>query len=235
MTRRTLSIGVTAASALILAFGASAPATAAAEDDLVVNGGFDAPGYDRRDGKFWNGDDMGGWSVGPQNENGFGSKTVQVWYPQMPGEGATTAAPFPSGPWIRLVGSISQTIPTEVGEVYELQYDVRATGIDAESDARGWAGGTTGFAYIDGEKVDSYVTEVTPLYSTRTVVFTATSASTVVAFSNEPPVGGPVGLDNVSVIVAPTDDSPLVLPAIAAGAALTVAVAGMAITRRRKS
>lgn len=233
MTRRTMFAAAIAASALLLVFAGSAPAMAADDDNLVVDGGFDAPGYDARNGRFFSGDDMGGWTVGPQNENGFGSKTVQVWYPEMLGEGPITAAPFPSGPWIRLIGSISQSIPTEVGQVYQLQYDVRATGLDAEPDALGWQGGITGFAYIDGEQVDSFVTAAQPTSTTRTVVFTATSTSTLLAFSNQPPIGAGVGLDNVSVTVAPVIDTPLMIPAIAGGAVLAAAGAGAGWAARR--
>lgn len=235
MTSRILSIGAIAGSVMLLVLTGSAPAMAATDDDLIVNGGFDAPGYDSNGGRFWSGDDMGGWNVGPQNENGFGSKTVQVWYPEMPGDGAITAAPFPSGPWIRLIGSISQSLPTEVGKTYQLDYEVRATGLDAEPDALGWTGGITGFAYIDGAQVDSFVTEVGPPYATRTVVFTATGTSTLLAFSNEPPIGGGVGLDNVSVTEVPVNASPLMIPAIAGGAVLAAAAAGSGWAIRRRS
>jgi hypothetical protein len=234
MTRRTTSIGAIIGTISLLVLAGSTPALAATEDNLLVNGGFDAPGYDSNGGRFWSGDDMGGWSVGPQNENGFGSKTVQVWYPEMPGEGAVTAAPFPTGPWIRLIGSISQSFPTEVGKTYQLEYEVRATGLDAEPDALGWTGGITGFAYVDGVEADSFVTVAEgPPYATRTVVFTATGTSTLLAFSNQPPIGGGVGLDNVSVTEVPVDDSPILLPAIGGGAALAAAAAGVGWVVRR--
>lgn len=169
--------------------------------NLLANGGFDGPGYDANNGEFAAGENLDGWVVGPPSGGNPALKTVKVWFAEMTGAGPSYAAPFTYGPWARVMGSISQTVPTEVGKTYVLEYLSRASGSDANGGAVGWGGGNTSYALINGEIVDTVVAVVDPVYTPRAVTFVATTSSTVVTFRNAG--GGAVGFDSISLKIVP--------------------------------
>lgn len=220
-------MGALVAGAVMMSAGAAAPAMAA--DNLVANGGFDGAGYNSNNGLFAVGENFGGWSMLTK----FGSLegTMQVWYPEMEGAGVTQAAPFTSGPWAGLTGSISQSIPTEVGKTYSVSYDSRASGRSANSIAAGWQGGNPAAVAIDGLTLGTFTTVKDPVTSAHSFVFTATSTTTELSFT--PTNNGAVGLDNVSVVLVPEDDSPIMLPAIAGGLGVAALGAGAALIGRK--
>lgn len=169
--------------------------------NLLTNGGFDGPGYDANNGEFAAGDNLDGWVVGPPSGANSALKTVKVWFAEMTGAGPSYAAPFTYGPWARVMGSISQTVPTEVGKTYVLEYLSRASGSDANGGAVGWGGGNTSYALVNGEIVDTVVAVVDPVYTPRAVTFVATTGSTLVSFRNAG--GGAVGFDSISLKIVP--------------------------------
>lgn len=169
--------------------------------NLLANGGFDGPGYDANNGEFAAGENLDGWVVGPPSGGNPALKTVKVWFAEMTGAGPTYAAPFTYGPWARVMGSISQTVPTEVGKTYVLEYLSRASGSDANPFASGWNGGNKSFAAVNGQTVDTFDAVLDPLYTPRSVTFVATTTSTVVSFGNVG--GGAVGFDSISLKIVP--------------------------------
>lgn len=169
--------------------------------NLLANGGFDGPGYDANNGEFSAGDNLDGWVVGAPSGANPALKTVKVWFAEMTGDGPIYAAPFTYGPWARVMGSISQTVPTEVGKTYVLEYLSRASGSDANAFAAGWNGGNQSYASINGQVVDTFNAVIDPLYTPRSVTFVATSSSTVVSFGNSN--GGAVGFDSISLKIVP--------------------------------
>lgn len=226
MFKKILATGAVVGSALMFAAAGAGPAMAEGPN-LIDNGGFDAPGYNDNGGVFETGSNFGGWELSDPMRN---DKIIKVWYP-----GATDSdlpAPYTYGPWIRTTGTLSQTIPTEAGKTYTLTYDHRASGTGTgPAAAGGWAGGNSGTVKVNGASVDSFSTVADPLYSTRTVSFTATGSSTAVSFSSD---GSAVGLDNVSVNEVPENDSPVMVPAIAGGLGIA-ALAGGALTFSRRN
>lgn len=235
MIKKTLAAVAVAASAVLFAFAGSAPATAATGDNLVVNPNFDQTQFWKDNGNWYTGEKLGAWDIGSYNNTGTSERpTVIVWNPAMEGAGSTMAAPFTYGSWIRVMGSISQSIPTEAGKVYTLTYDSRASGSDANDLAKGWKGGNTSRVMIDGTEIDTFVTVTDPIYTTRTVTFTATSDSTRLTLANRG--GGAVGFDRISVVEVPVNDSPVMLPAIAGGVGMAaLAAGGVAFTKRKNA
>lgn len=233
MFKRMMSISAIAGSAVILALGGAAPAMAA--DNLVVNGGFDAPGFDDNNGLNEVGSNHNGWDVlsvspfaGPDPD---GTAGLKIWFPGMSGDGATLAAPFPDGPFAGVTGAIEQTIPTVAGTTYSLEYETRISGGWDHPEAYGWAGGVTGGAMVNGETIDRFETEVGE-FSTRTLVFTASGPTTTVGFYSN---GGGVGIDNVSVIEVPANDSPLEAGAAIGGAGVAgIGAAALYLARRHR-
>lgn len=236
MFKKIMTTGAVAAASLLMVVGGSSAAMAAGPN-LVENGSFDASGYEAVDGKYGAGSNFGGWEIATEPNIGGKHAAFQIWYEGMPEPGATNAAPFPSGPWARLMVPVSQTIPTEVGKTYQLEFQSRAAGIDAGGNGHGWGGDNEGYAAVDGVQVSSFTTTVDPLYTSHSVTFTATSTSTVLEFSPvlDQPSGTAVGLDNVSVTEVPIDDSPLMAPAIAGGIGLAALAGGSALAISRKN
>jgi hypothetical protein len=233
--KKTLAAAAVAASAVIFAIAGTTPAMAETGDELVVNGHFDQTQFWKDNGQWFAGEKLGAWDVGGFNNTGSTDRpTVVVWNPAMQGPGATMAAPFEHGSWIRVMGSISQSIPTTVGATYTLTYLSRASGSDANDIAMGWGGGNLSRVLIDGTVVDSLRTATDPLYTTRTVNFTATSTSTLLTLANNN--GGAVGFDEVSVVEVPAPDSPVMLPALAGGVGMAaLAAGGVAFTKRKNT
>lgn len=230
MTKRTMSISAIVGSAMLFALGGAAPALADGPN-LVVNGGFDAPGFDDNNGLNDVGTTHNGWrvlSVSPS----AGNAGLKIWFPGMSGPGATLAAPFPDGPFAGVTGSIEQDIPTVAGTTYSLEYETRISGGSDFDEAYGWDGGVSGGAVVNGETIDRFETEVGE-FSTRTIVFTASGPTTTVGFYSN---SGGVGIDNVSVTEVPHNDSPVIVPAIAGGIGLALAGAGagLAVSRKNK-
>lgn len=221
-----MSIAAIVGGAVLLSLGAVTPAMAAQEDNLVVTGDFSPHLLAVKHGEYYNGDKLGGWDVHAPSGSNPDMKTVQVWFQDMTEPGRTMAAPFTHGPWARVMGSISQSIPTEVGKTYLLSYQSRATGSDANDIAQGWHGGNQSYAKVNGVTIDTFNAVLDPLYTERSVTFTATSASTEISFGNVN--GGAVGFDSISVIKVPENDSPIMVPAIAGGLGLAVVGAGAA-------
>jgi hypothetical protein len=221
-----------AGSVFLLAVGAATPAMAAGEN-LVVTGDFSPNGLAVAGGKYSTGQKLGGWDVNAPSGSNPNLLTVQVWYEPMPEPGKSMAAPYTHGPWARVMGSISQAIPTEVGKTYVLEYLSRATGSDANDIAAGWGGGNRSYAAVDGVRVDTFAAVLDPFYTTRSVSFTATATSTVISFGNVN--GGAVGFDSISVVEVPENDSPLMLPAIAGGVGMAAIAAASGFALRRKN
>lgn len=239
MFKKILTTGAIAAASLLMVAGATSPAMAA--ENLVVNGGFDGPGYTDNGAQFPAGAAFDGWTL--EYEGDWHINVLKIWYPEMGEPGAENHAPYDSGPWARLVGNITQTFPTEVGKTYTLDYDTRATSFGKGGGA-GIDGGSPANVRINGEVVDSFVTVADPLISSRSVVFTATSESTTLSFVTTGvhvgPSGAkdgavPVGLDNISVTEVPENDSPLMAPAIAGGIGVAALAGGSALAVRRKN
>lgn len=226
MSKRIL-MGALVAGAVMMSAGAAAPALAA--DNLVANGGFDGAGYNTNNGLFAVGENFGGWQMLTKFASLDG--TLQVWYPDMEGAGVTQAAPFPSGPWAGLTGSISQSIPTVIGKTYSVSYDSRASGRSANSIAAGWSGGNPAGVAIDGDTLYAFTTVTDPRIATHSFVFTASSTTTELSFT--PINNGAIGLDNVSVVLVPEDDSPIMLPAVAGGLGVAALGAGAALIGRK--
>jgi len=238
MIKKTLAAVAVAASAVLFAFAGSAPATAATtpvEGNLVANPHFDLPQFWKDNGRWYMGEKLGAWDIGSYNNTGgAAAPTVIVWNPEMQGAGATMAAPFTYGSWIRVMGSMSQTIATEPGATYTLTYDSRASGSDANDLAKGWKGGNTSRVMIDGAEIDTFVTVTDPIYTTRSVNFTATGDTTRLTLGNKG--GGAVGFDNISVVEVPAPDSPVMVPAIAGGVGMAaLAAGGVAFTKRKNA
>lgn len=235
MFKKALAAAAVVGSAMLFALAGTAPAMAATGDELVVNGHFDQTSFWANNGNWYSGDKLGAWDVGSYNNTGGAARpTVIVWNPAMEGAGATMAAPFEHGSWIRVMGSISQSIPTEAGKTYTLTYLSRASGSDANDSAFGWGGGNLSRVLIDGTVVDSLRTVTDPLYTTRTVNFTATSDSTLLTLANNG--GGAVGFDEISVVEVPAPDSPVMVPAIAGGVGMAaLAAGGVAFTKRKNA
>lgn len=205
--------------------------------NLVMNGGFDAPGYNVNDGNFLPGAAFEGWTLSYSGDSH--TQVVRVWYPELNDPNIQRAAPFESGPWIRLVGNMTQTIPTEIGATYLIEYDTRATGTGLVPTSNGWGGGSPGNVLVDGVVVDQFVTAADPLYSPGSVTFTATSTSTDVSFVTTGFHGFQssvaAGLDNISVTAVPHNDSPIMIPAIAGGIGVAALAAGSGLVISRKN
>lgn len=240
MFKKIVTTGAVAAvSVLMLAGGSSA--AMAVDENLVVNGGFDGPGYTDNSGLFPAGAAFDGWTL--EYEGDWHINVLKIWHPGMGEPGVTNHAPFESGPWARLVGNINQTFATEVGKTYLLEYDTRATSF-GPSTGPGFDGGSPADVRINGDVVDSFVTVGDPVISPRSVSFTATSESTTLSFvTTGVHVGSDgvgdgavsVGLDNISVTEVPIDDSPLMVPAIAGGIGVAALAGGSAFALNRKN
>lgn len=226
--KRTLAAAAIVAGAVL--FGAASPAAAA--DNLIVNGGFDGAGYDSNGGKFTDGQNFDGWAVEGIRTNGVAP--LWIWSEALGEPVITYASPFTEGPWARLMGTVEQAIPTEAGKTYVLEYKTRASGSDPNNMAGGWAGGNTGWAHVDGIEVDQFRTTTDQLYTERSVSFTATGDTTYISFSARQN-GGAIGIDSVSVVEVPTNDSPVMVPAIAGGIGVALLAAGSAVAVRRKN
>lgn len=236
MIKKTMAAVAVAASAVLFAMAGSVPATADVPDDsIVLNGQFDQTRFWTNNGNRYMGEKIGNWDVGSYNNTGSSARpTAIVWNPQMTEPGLTKAGPFTHGAWVRVMGTISQSIPTEAGKVYTLTYLSRASGSDANNIAQGWTGGNTSRVSIDGTVVDTFVTVTDPQYTERTVNFTATSDSTLLTLGNAG--GGAVGFDEISVVEVQAPDSPVMLPAIAGGVGMAaLAAGGVAFTKRKNA
>lgn len=230
MIKKTMTAVAIAASAALLAISGAGPATAAG--NLVENGHFDQTRFWTDDGKWYEGEKIGAWDVGAHSGENASGPTAIVWNPNMEGADESNAAPYPKRGWVRVMGSISQSIPTEVGKTYTLTYDSRATGSGINS-GTGWNGGNTSYASVDGAIVDTFKAVVDPLYTSRSVSFTATSTSTLLEFGNAG--GGAVGFDSIVVKPVPDNDSPIMVPAIAGGIGVAaLAAGGFAFSRKNK-
>lgn len=214
---------------MLLAIAAASPAMAA--DNLVQNGAFDQTRFWTDNGQWWEGEKIGAWDVNAYSGS-QDAPTVIVWNPNMEGAAESKAAPFTQNGWARVMGSISQSIPTEVNKTYTLKYQSRATG-NAPRGGGGWNGGNKSYAAVDGVRIDTFNAVLDPLYTTRTVTFTATSTSTLLEFGNAG--GGAVGFDSISVTEVPENDSPLMVPAIAGGIGMAALAAGSGLFMSRKN
>ncbi|WP_345065164.1 hypothetical protein [Leifsonia kafniensis] len=215
--KKRILMGALVASALMFGAGAAAPAMAA--DNLVANGGFDAPVTNN--GQYLAGSQFGGWTVGSGGTGG----SMQVWWD------AALAGPYTNGAYAGVQGTIAQTIQTEVGKTYALAYSVRAAGY-FDVTKPGWQGGVAGGTKIDGATVDTFTTVTSPVYTERTFVFTATGTSTELSFFG---VTNYIGLDTVSVTLVPENDSPIMIPAIAGGLGVAALAAGSVHLLGRKN
>lgn len=165
--------------------------------NLVSNGGFDSPGIAAVDGKYYDGEDFDGWKMGPSTDTGRDSRTLQIWYPEMGEPGTLYASPFPLGPWARIMGTITQSVPTEVGKTYRVDYLTRSTGSDANQWAGGWTRGNRGYVEVNGARLQVFASDPAVTYTPEFVDFIATDVITRITFGNES--GGAVGIDSVSV------------------------------------
>ncbi|MGM7697989.1 hypothetical protein [Microbacterium sp. A84] len=233
MIKKSLTAAAVAASAFLFVLGGTSSAMAA--DNLVENGGFDAPGFDANGGEFWLGEDFGAWEMTGQKMTDEGPfKTMRVYYPAMGEPERAYGAPYVSGPWSVLTGGISQTIATVPDTVYSVTFDTRRAGWNPGV-AEGWDRSNPGQVLIDGAPAYSFATPVddSVLISAQSFVFKATGTSTVLTF--DIPQLRAVGLDNVSVTEAPINDSPIMIPAIAGGIGIAALGAGSAFAISRKN
>lgn len=228
MFKKILTTGAVAAASLLMVVGGSSAAMAAGPN-LVKNGHFQHNSiWEQNNGEFYPGDKAGAWDISGSNP---GAPALQTWFPGMAGDGATVGAPFTYNGWAAVNGSISQTIPTEADKTYVLNYQSRATGMVPTGS--GWGGGNTSYADVDGARVDTFTAVTDPLYTLRTVTFTATSDSTFIEFGN---VGnGAAGFDEISITVVDENDSPLMVPAIAGGIGMAALAAGSGLVISRKN
>jgi len=120
-------------------------------------------------------------------------------------------------------GSLSQQIATQAGTTYQLSFDYGAFGANqAESMAVKVDAGALLDAVINVVGPDAFRTN----FLHYTYTFVATGSSTGLAFSTAASLFGTDGvLDNVAVTAVPEPSSP---------ALVALAVAGLAITRRRQ-
>lgn len=209
-----LIVGALVAGAFMFAAGAAAPAIAA--DNLATNGSFDSPGYIETNGSYKVGDDFDGWTV-VSAQPGLDDFGMQVWWDN------PVSGPWPEGPYAAVQGRITQSIPTEAGKTYVVDFETRAAGDSGIADNSGWQGGITGGVAIDSVTAGTFTTVTDPIYTPQSVVFTATDDSTDLSFFSDT---NAVGIDTVSVTLVPEDDSPIMITAIAGGLGAAALAAG---------
>lgn len=229
MIKKILTTGAVTAAALLMVVGGSSTAMAAGQN-LVQNGNFDQTRFWKDNGNWYEGEKLGAWDINAYSGD-EDAPTVRVWNRTQDERILEKAAPFEHGAWARVMGSISQTIPTEAGKTYTMNYLSRATG--SGPGGSGWNGGNKSYATVDGVTIDTFNAVLDPLYTQRSVNFVATSDSTLISFGNAG--GGAVGFDVIQVFEVPENDSPLMAPAIAGGIGIAALAGGSALAVSRKN
>lgn len=208
-------VGVLAAGALMLGAGAAAPAMAAG--NILANGSFSEPVL-ATSTSYNVGQSIPGWAVVGAN----GYHTTAGLYVEHAPTGAQSG---------NVLGTISQSFPTEGGKTYTVTYSLFAGKSAQDPTPLGnvpltatLSNGSTVLAtQTDKSRADGGV--LTPTFS-----FTATSATTKVTFSTPYMAAG---IDNVSVTEVPVNDSPIMIPALAGGLGIA-AIGATGIAMRRK-
>lgn len=243
--KKTLTATAVAGSALLFVLGGTSSAIAAPGDELVKFGGFDGSAHDRDWGLVHSPDQHRGWTVtrglqavdvGPANwddPNGEG-RGLRIYSSQILAgqEFADAGQPYVNGPWAALTGAIEQTLATEAGKTYQVTYKPRVAGWHYNSPQ--WTqGGNLGNVSINGEVASTFRTVVGEYDNVQSFTFTATGPATVLELSSA--ANAAVGIDSVSVVEMPTNDSPIMLPAIAGGVGLAAVAAGSTFLAGRKN